>query len=276
MIEKLIKFSENYNYKVEQDKLDSGNRIAFFHKENVEDVIVLIHGLGNSYTYGNQKFIQKCIEKDLNVFCFDLDGHSHDKKDLLSRSSIENALDPVIEYIDAMGAYNIHLIGYSLGSYIASRYVSLNPYIASTLHLVAPMGQLNKSIKAVCMELFSATNKTVIDSIREWGLSELTPALGKFRRSKFPLNHKEDNIHDAIYSWLREDEENGVFDRPVNIAGSIIYGSLDLVCPLEGMSLWKERFPLLKTFIEIGARHTTLPMVDADMALLEGRLEGLH
>ena len=111
MIEKLVKLSKKYNYKVHRDYLNSGNRFAFFYKEQQDEVVVLIHGLGNSYTYGNQKFIQKFLEKGLNVFCFDLDGHSHDKTDLLRRSSIEDALDPVLEYLDSRASYNLHLVG---------------------------------------------------------------------------------------------------------------------------------------------------------------------
>ena len=113
------------------------------------------------------------------------------------------------------------------------------------------------------MELISIRSKAVMSSIWEWGFKELTPALGKFRRSKFPLNHQESDIHDAVYSWLRDDERNGVFNRPVNIAGSVIYGALDLVCPLEGAAMWESRFPALKLFIEKGAGHTTLPMFDS-------------
>ena len=52
--------------------------------------------------------------------------HSHDKTDLLRRNSIEYALDPVLEYLDSQASYNLHLVGYSLGAYIAARYVSLN------------------------------------------------------------------------------------------------------------------------------------------------------
>ena len=58
-------------------------------------------------------------------------------------------------------------------------------------HMVAPLGSTNLSIKLITNEIRALISPSVVRSLIKWGISDMIPALGPFRRNKFPLKHEE-------------------------------------------------------------------------------------
>ena len=211
MLNKLIKISEKHDYTVKQGYFKNENKFVFFQKNKTRDLVILVHGLGNNLVYGNQALISNFLERDLNILCFNLDGHGSNKGGSFNYDTIREALLPAIDMAEKEGDYNIHLVGYSVGAYICARYANLNPDLVSSLHLIAPLGSIDFNAKIVVSEITGILNKEVAQNIKTWGLSEMIPSIGFFRRWKFPLRHNEKNIHRSVYNWLRVDEKEDVF-----------------------------------------------------------------
>ena len=263
LLEKTIKHAEALNYRVRDGFLENENKFIFFEKNKTGDLVILVHGLGNNLIYLNQQFVSYFLEKGMNVLIFNLDGHGNDTVTNFSYRTFSNTIEPAVEFAESMGRYRIHLLGYSLGAYLAARYVSQNPNRVDSFHMVAPLGSTNLSIKLITNEIRALISPSVVRSLIKWGISDMIPALGPFRRNKFPLKHEENSLIKAVPMWLERDEELGFFSISKNIPGTVIYGELDELCPARDIELWKMRFPYLESYIVKGASHLTTPLYES-------------
>lgn len=260
LLEKTIKNAKDLDYCVTEGFLANENKFIFFEKNKTGDLIVLIHGLGNNLIYLNQQFVSYFLENEMNVLIFNLDGHGDNTDTNFSYRSFSTTIEPALDYANSKGNYKIHLLGYSLGAYLAARYVSQNPDKVDSIHMVAPLGSTKLSLRLITNEIRALINPSVLSSLVKWGVEEMIPALGPFRRNKYPLKHEEESILKAVPKWLEKDEELGFFSISKNIAGTIIYGELDEICPARDLDLWKMRFPYLEAHIVKGGSHLTTPL----------------
>ena len=260
MLQKTIKNAKDLDYCVTEGLLENENKFIFFEKNKTGDLIILIHGLGNNLIYLNQQFVSYFLEKEMNIMIFNLDGHGDNSETNFSYRSFSTTIEPAIDYAKSMGNYKIHLLGYSLGAYLAARYVSQHPNKVESIHMVAPLGSTKISMRLIINEIRALMSPTVLSSLIKWGIEEMIPALGPFRRNKFPLKHEEQSLLKEISKWLEKDEELGFFSISKNTAGTIIYGELDEICPARDLDLWKMRFPHLADHIIKGGSHLTTPL----------------
>ena len=79
--------------------------------------------------------------------------------------------------------------------------------------MVAPLGSTKLSMRLIINEIRALMSPTVISSLLKWGIDDMIPALGPFRRNKFPLKHEEKHLLKAISKWLERDEEMAFFNR---------------------------------------------------------------
>ena len=76
--------------------------------------------------------------------------------------------------------------------------------------MVAPLGSTKLSMRLIINEIRALMSPTVISSLLKWGIDDMIPALGPFRRNKFRLSMKKASSK-AISKWLERDEEIGFF-----------------------------------------------------------------
>jgi pimeloyl-ACP methyl ester carboxylesterase len=91
-----------------------------------DPVVLLIHGAGNDGTVW-QLQTRYLAYRGFRAVAVDLPGHGHGEGDALS--SVEDMADWVARFIDVAGFGSVHVVGHSMGTFIAlelaSRYPSL-------------------------------------------------------------------------------------------------------------------------------------------------------
>ena len=262
MLKKIIKTATTFGYQTRQGMLENNNKFVFFEKDKTGDLVIFVHGLGNNLIYLNQKLVEYFIQRGFNILTFNLDGHGDHSKTNFSQETISDSIGPALDYAHSQGDYRIHMVGYSLGAYLAARYTNMHPDEISSLHLIAPLGSKNITSKILVNELRALLSGPVLGSLAKWGFGEMVPAIGPFRRKKFPLRHHEKSILKSLDKWLEDDEKNGFFAKSQNTHGTLIYGELDEICNYRDESLWNMRFPYLESQIIQGASHLTTPLYE--------------
>ena len=148
------------------------------------DPIVLVHGLGSASTVW--KPIRPSLERDFTVITVDLPGHGK------STYSKGQPMDPhslalyVSEQISAIGFETFHLVGNSLGGWVALELTSAFPEQVKSLTALAPAGlwlnPYNARYPGTALLRFLARNTSKLaptalhfESARRIGFSEVSP-----------------------------------------------------------------------------------------------------
>ncbi len=148
------------------------------------DPIVLVHGLGSASTVW--KPIRPLLERDFTVITVDLPGHGK------STYSKGQPMDPhslalyVSEQLSAIGFETFHLVGNSLGGWVALELTSAFPEQVKSLTALAPAGlwlnPYNARYPGTALLRFLARNTSKLaptalhfESARRIGFSEVSP-----------------------------------------------------------------------------------------------------
>lgn len=148
------------------------------------DPIVLVHGLGSASTVW--KPIRPSLERDFTVITVDLPGHGK------STYSKGQPMDPhslalyVSEQLSAIGFETFHLVGNSLGGWVALELTSAFPEQVKSLTALAPAGlwlnPYNARYPGTALLRFLARNTSKLaptalhfESARRIGFSEVSP-----------------------------------------------------------------------------------------------------
>ena len=148
------------------------------------DPIVLVHGLGSASTVW--KPIRPSLERDFTVITVDLPGHGK------STYSKGQPMDPhslalyVSEQMSAIGFETFHLVGNSLGGWVALELNSAFPEQVKSLTALAPAGlwlnPYNARYPGTALLRFLARNTSKLaptalhfESARRIGFSEVSP-----------------------------------------------------------------------------------------------------
>lgn len=148
------------------------------------DPIVLVHGLGSASTVW--KPIRPSLERDFTVITVDLPGHGK------STYSKGQPMDPhslalyVSEQMSAIGFETFHLVGNSLGGWVALELTSAFPEQVKSLTALAPAGlwlnPYNARYPGTALLRFLARNTSKLaptalhfESARRIGFSEVSP-----------------------------------------------------------------------------------------------------
>ncbi len=148
------------------------------------DPIVLVHGLGSASTVW--KPIRPLLERDFTVITVDLPGHGK------STYSKGQPMDPhslalyVSEQMSAIGFETFHLVGNSLGGWVALELTSAFPEQVKSLTALAPAGlwlnPYNARYPGTALLRFLARNTSKLaptalhfESARRIGFSEVSP-----------------------------------------------------------------------------------------------------
>ena len=114
--------------------------------------ILLLHGYGADMS--SWMFNQAALAEDRPVYALDLPGHGGSAKDV-GEGSVQALTGIVLDYMDAAGIRQAHLVGHSLGGAIAVEIANVSPGRVAALTLIAPAG-FGEEISGEFIEGFQA------------------------------------------------------------------------------------------------------------------------
>jgi pyruvate dehydrogenase E2 component (dihydrolipoamide acetyltransferase) len=116
----------------------AGRRIRHLIQPGPRDAVILVHGIGGSL--GVWVLNQAALAAGgRTVAAIDLPGHGESTKDLAS-GSLEELSSTVLDYMDAIGVEDAHLVGHSMGSAVCLDVARRKRERVISLALVSPAG----------------------------------------------------------------------------------------------------------------------------------------
>lgn len=120
-----------------------GQSLAFLERPGKGDTIVLIHGFGGDKD--NWISFVRYLPDEYRVIALDLPGHGDNPRLTDKTYSVEYLTASLAQAVDALGLKAFHLVGNSLGGYIAIVYTARHPERIKTLCLYDNGGLLEAS-----------------------------------------------------------------------------------------------------------------------------------
>lgn len=197
--------------------------------------VVMCHGGGNDRLYGFWYAIEALTSRGKAVLTAHLPGHGAGGTDCFTVSSVRARLDALVQLArDRTPARHIVLLGQSMGGAFALD-LALRSGPIGGLILVSPPLSLALGPR-VLSELGALTNPEITRALRYVSLWEALPALGPFKRDRFPTRVETGTSYlEAFRAALVElDLESrgrkaGPLPRPV----LIVHGRQDGIIPVE-------------------------------------------
>ncbi|MHA2274111.1 MAG: alpha/beta fold hydrolase [Candidatus Hodarchaeales archaeon] len=113
----------------------------YYEQAGTGDPVVLIHGLGDGHEVWNHQ-IQALAEGGFEVFAVDLRGHGDSGK-TDAKHTMERFTQDINAFMDALGLHKAHIVGLSMGGFIAQILTVDFPERVRSLILIGTACELN-------------------------------------------------------------------------------------------------------------------------------------
>jgi pimeloyl-ACP methyl ester carboxylesterase len=155
--------------------------------------VVFAHATGNDAAYPQQALLKALLLAGCEIVAFDLDGHGRGSTSLLDPSTVRTCVHAAIAAAgwDAAGS-SPHLIGESLGGALCLAAAAApgalgGLWTPASLTLLSTPLAIEIGWRTALSELGTLLRPAFWSLAREYGLRDALPALGAFRRDRFPV-----------------------------------------------------------------------------------------
>ncbi len=201
--------------------------------EKNKDVILLIHGYGASKFRWLNTIIY--FKNEFHVIAPDLPGFGKSKINDILDYGIESYVKYLDDFIKAKQLIKIHLVGTSLGGYIAGYYATVYPSRLKSLTLLDTAG-INSPILTDYQKYYSKTGKNLLDyrSIKEYNKAM---SLVFFKPPDFPTPIKKYFVDEKKKNLAVEKK---IFDAIIKNRANILGDRLNLI-HIRTLAIWGEK-----------------------------------
>jgi pimeloyl-ACP methyl ester carboxylesterase len=206
-----------------------------------QEVILLIHGMGSASTAWQP--ITADLESTFTVVTIDLPGHGKTPMDQTQPMDPKALANSVFETMDSLGISKFHIVGNSLGGWIALEMAAMNPSTVTSVTGLAPAGLWRKPFVArypgTAIARIMASSLKVVSPVLlhyEWarkiGFENVSP---RWREFSYELCLEATNAmataagyYPAWDALLRKRFEESV---PESVPITVIFGDSDRTLP---------------------------------------------
>lgn len=244
------------------------------------DVLLFLHGFGANKD--NWVRLAKHLKNDYSVIALDLPGFGNSFKDINLKYDVESQVSRVNEFINKLGISKFHIVGNSMGGYIAGNYAVKYPDQVISLWLLNTLGvqsaddsEMFKDISESKRPMVLAKNKNEFDQLisfvfesppfmPEFVIAELSKNAIKNYDLNYKIFHEVHKIDQNKISFsFPLDSELGKFSKPVLIT----WGREDRVLHHSGAKVLSKIVPQSEIIIMDNIGH--LPMMEAPKVTAE-------
>jgi pimeloyl-ACP methyl ester carboxylesterase len=167
--------------------------------------------------------------------------------------------DYVMHYVsllDALGIDKVHLVGFSLGGYLAAQFTSQQRQRVKTLTLVAPAGM--RSAEYPTLDVLATPGDQIVGSLAS-NFEVLKPWLPTGPDPEFMGARYREATTLARLLWEKPwDPKFLRYLHRIDVPTLIVWGDEDKLVPPEHAELWKKALPNARVEIFKGAGHLVL------------------
>jgi len=161
-----------------------------------------------------------------------------------------------VDLLDALGLDKVHLVGFSLGGFLAAQFASQQRDRVKTLTLVAPSGM--KSVEHPTIDVLAMPGEELVGRLAS-NFEVLKPWLPTGPDPEFMGARYRESTTVARLLWEKPFDQK--FKRHlhrINAPTLIIWGDEDKIVPHQQAALWQRELPSAKVQIFKGAGHIVL------------------
>ncbi len=251
--------------------------------KNPKGRVVFVHATGNDALFPQLSFFQVVLKRGYEIFAFDLDGHGAFSSTILHCQHIKTSVEQAWQEAQRTGHYKKqYLVAQSLGGALSLFSANkLSDQLSKMVLVSIPVQEIAVG-KSYATELWALTNQSLLRQVRSFGLLNMIPAVGSYKRNLFPIrmdptSQKETTSFEYV-TLVAEiikslDLENVA--KKVKTPTLLVYGGLDRISPIsDGEILQKasSHVKLLKlkrethytTFLSKKCETETLKFLEAD------------
>ena len=167
--------------------------------------------------------------------------------------------DYVMHYVsllDALGIDKVHLVGFSLGGYLAAQFTSQQRQRVKTLTLVAPAGM--RSAEYPTLDVLATPGDQIVGSLAS-NFEVLKPWLPTGPDPEFMGARYREATTLARLLWEKPwDPKFLRYLHRIDVPTLIVWGDEDKLVPPQHAEIWKKALPNARVEIFKGAGHLVL------------------
>jgi pimeloyl-ACP methyl ester carboxylesterase len=161
-----------------------------------------------------------------------------------------------VDLLDALAIDKVHLVGFSLGGFLAAQFTSQQRHRVKTLTLVAPAGM--RSTEYPTLDVLSTPGDQIVGSLAS-NFEVLKPWLPAGPDPDFMGARYREATTLARLLWEKPwDPKFMRYLHRINVPTLIVWGDEDKLVPPQHAALWKKALPNAKVEIFKGAGHLVL------------------
>lgn len=213
--------------------------------------LLFLHGGG---TWHGHEFAKKWAEKFRVI-------HPHhpgfgESGDDPAMDTFNDYVMHYVELLDVLGIDRVHLVGFSLGGYLAAQIASQHPERVKTLTLVAPAGMRSKEHPT--LDVLATPGDQIVGMLAS-NFEVLKPWLPAGPDPEFMGARYRESTTMARLLWEKPwDPKFKRYLHRIKAPTLIIWGDEDRIVPLQHSELWRRVLPNAKVQIFKGAGHLVL------------------
>jgi pimeloyl-ACP methyl ester carboxylesterase len=161
-----------------------------------------------------------------------------------------------VELLDVLGLDKVHLVGLSLGGYLAAQFASQHPERVKTLSLVAPAGMRSKEHPT--LDILATPGEQIVAALVS-NFEVLKPWLPTGPDPEFMGARYRESTTMARLLWEKPwDPKFLRYLHRIKAPTLILWGDEDKIVPPQHAELWRHELPNAKVQVFKGAGHLLL------------------
>lgn len=228
--------------------------------------VLVVHGAGNDALFSLTGIFGELLERQLEVFTFDVDGHGRHSSTTLRIASTAGAIPAAMEaWGTADRKMPLHAVGVSLGGSLLLHFLSHTAAeFSSATVVVAPL-RVHLTWPAILREIGSPMARTLWRERARFGATGLIPSFGPFRREVYPLRLGDPPGPGAfgyveVINTLLERLDLPSAATSVDVPVLLIYGGRDRLVPAAQGELLAATLPHAELLVLPGETHLSTPL----------------
>lgn len=157
---------ERFSAGVRRHTVQVGDHRVAYSEGGKGEPVVLLHGFGASSDNWNR--IAGRLTRRYRVIAPDLPGWGQSTRTDSASYAYPQQIERLHQFLSALGLRRVHLIGHSMGGFIASAYAARYPEEVITLGLIAPHGVAEPQPSELALSVAAGDNWLVATSVPEF------------------------------------------------------------------------------------------------------------
>ena len=252
---------ERIPFEFQHKKNDLGHSFRFLRiNKNQDKAVIYLHGTGDDMLYPGSLLLQKFVLNGFETIAFDLEGHGIGGTTILSEQSFANFFERNPSLFSDLKCKRKFFIGHSLGGALAL-YSQAEGIIESNgiVAIGSPYDLESPAVKHLISEIAHSFTKRNLSLLKQFTPLELLPALGSFKRKKYPVRLEQ--AGDSL-DYIRVVEKIFQTLKPIQLNNKtpalLITGEKDLIASPRNCEGWAKHFNSTTQEIEAGTSHFSL------------------